>query len=134
MFTADGNSVFIGEGAGILFTRDGTLIPEEIEPGFEGSMTRGYWKVAYISRDESKIVLAPRDMESGKGGITFFKMVKTPEPIPTPTPIPETNPPISQTSPFAPPPEPATPSISFYIITAAVAVIVLGGAFLKMRK
>ncbi|MBS7631701.1 PQQ-binding-like beta-propeller repeat protein [Candidatus Bathyarchaeota archaeon] len=134
MFTADGDSVFIGEGAGRLFTRDGTLITDEIEPGFEGYMTRGYWKVAYISKDESKIVLAPRDMEPGKGGIAFFKMVETPEPTPTPKPIPGTNPPTSQTGPSAPPPESATPSASLYIISAVVAVMVLVGVFMKMRK
>jgi|GEM_PF-2288370 len=77
MFTADGNNVFIGEGTGKLFTKDGALITDDIDPGYEGTQTRGYWKVAYISKDKSKIVVAPRDMEPGKGGIAFFKMVPT---------------------------------------------------------
>ena len=74
MFTADGDNVFIGEGTGQLFTQDGTLITDEIDPGFEG-IARAYWKVAYISQDKSRIVLAARDMEPSSIGIAFFEKV-----------------------------------------------------------
>jgi len=74
MFTSDGKYVLLGDGQGRLYTADGTLVAT-LDPGFDTAS--GYWKVAYISRDKSKMVFAARDMEPGGVGIAFFKRRQT---------------------------------------------------------
>ena len=71
MYTADGKYLLLGDGMGKIYTANGTLITE-LDPDFDTAS--GYWKVAYISQDKSRIVLAARDMEPGGIGIAFFKV------------------------------------------------------------
>ena len=69
LYTADGNYILLGDGMGKMYTADGTLVTE-LDPGFDTAS--GYWKVAYITSDNSKVVLAARDMAPGGVGIAFF--------------------------------------------------------------
>ena len=70
MYTHDGSHIVLADGIGKIYTWDGTLVAE-LDPGFDSDY--GYWKVAHINHDESRIVFAARDMRPGGVGITFFE-------------------------------------------------------------
>lgn len=69
MYPANGNRIFMTNGAGMIYTADGTLVTS-LDPGFDTDS--GYWQVGYISQDQSRIVLAARDMAPDGVGIAFF--------------------------------------------------------------
>jgi len=74
MWTHDGRYLLAeGGGKGLILTLDGTLVTE-LDPGFNTQ----YWKVAYITRDKSKIIFAARDMKAGNVGIAFFAKANLP--------------------------------------------------------